>query len=155
MCTWTPGGDQHMINHPTNTTWLHIRYMSQQAFPIQAGHTTGFCSALYGWERLLARECSRTSSWRSQTIPGEAITNVHLYNIASLMPMYQWTIYNRESLILIEPMRTLEAGQKRKIEHKNTKANILILPVQYSVLLIDSWLFLRPVAKAISYDGKG
>ena len=54
------------------------------------------------------------------------------------MPMYQWTIYNRESLILIEPMRTLEAGQKRKIEHKNTKANILILPVQYSVLLIDS-----------------
>ena len=110
----------------------------EQPFPIQVT-LPDFVRLLQ--ERLLARERSRISSCRSQTIPGEAITNLHLYNIASLMLMYQWTIDKRESLTRPHRahetvMRTLEAGQKRITEQKKYES-------QYFNTVCSVWRFVN------------
>ena len=46
MCTWTPGGDQHMINHPTNTTWL-TAYKELRSFRLRVVSPT-VCSPTSG-----------------------------------------------------------------------------------------------------------
>ena len=88
MCTWTSDVDQHMINHPTNTTVHTCRnkfcLRSKRSLMNQAnsGHAARLCSARTGTLVSL-----RTQSYfrlspkirlRSQVIPREAIQQINV-----------------------------------------------------------------------------